>query len=143
MGSRHRTLNVWCCCDGTVLDVVTIRKGFFWPSLLERFCFVSTLFPFAFFDLLLSLLPTRNSDPGSHSSPPPPLPTTFCAFIYIAGRLQSFLPSSTPVSNQYYFIARVVAMRGCHVYYTSARERGKMRTTRMTSRDVLVTETSP
>ena len=45
----------------------------------------------------LALPPSSNSDPGSHSGPSFPLPTTVRAFIFIARRIQHFLPSSTRV----------------------------------------------
>ena len=40
---------------------------------------------------------SSNSDPGSHRGPFSPLPTTVRAFIFIAGRFQHFIPSSTRV----------------------------------------------
>ena len=46
---------------------------------------------------ILALPPSSNSDPGSHSGPSSPLPTTVHAFIFIARRSQHFLPSSTRV----------------------------------------------
>ena len=47
--------------------------------------------PFIIFaHLLLSLLPTRNSDPASHSRLFSPLPATVRAFIFIARRFQPF-----------------------------------------------------
>ena len=45
----------------------------------------------------LALLPSSNSDPGSHSEPFSPLPTSVRAFIFIARRIQHFLPASTRV----------------------------------------------
>ena len=38
----------------------------------------------------LALPPSSNSDPGSHSGPSSPLPTTVRAFIFIAGILEHF-----------------------------------------------------
>ena len=55
------------------------------------------LIPFIIFALLLSLPPSLNSDPGSHSRLFSPLPTTVCALHFIARRFQLFLPSSTRV----------------------------------------------
>ena len=56
--------------------------------------------PFIIFaHLLLSLLPTRNSDPGSHSRLFSPLPATVRAFFFIARRFQPFLPSSTRIES--------------------------------------------
>ena len=69
-------------------------------------------FPFIILALLSRSLPLRsNSDPGSHSGPSPPLPTTIRAFIFIAMiTFQHFLPSSTRVKlwniitvQQYYY----------------------------------------
>ena len=48
------------------------------------------LIPFIIFLHLLSLLPTRNSDPGSHSRLFSPLPATVRAFIFVARRFQPF-----------------------------------------------------
>ena len=45
----------------------------------------------------LALPPTSNSDPGSHSGRSSSLPTSARAFIFIARRIQHFLPSSTRV----------------------------------------------
>ena len=45
----------------------------------------------------LALPPSSNSDPGSHSGPSFPLPTTVRAFIFIAKIIQRFLSSSTRV----------------------------------------------
>ena len=45
----------------------------------------------------LALSPSSNSDPGSHSGPSSPLPTTVRAFIYVARRIRHFLSSSTRV----------------------------------------------
>ena len=45
----------------------------------------------------LALPPSSNSDAGSPSGPSSPLPTTVRAFIFIASRIQHFLPSSTRV----------------------------------------------
>ena len=47
--------------------------------------------------LALLLLPSSNSDPGPHSGPFSPLPTTVHSSIFIARRLEHFLPSSTRV----------------------------------------------
>ena len=61
------------------------------------FCFFS-LIPFiSVAHLLLYLLPTRNSDLGSHSRLFYPLPATVRAFVFIARRFQPFLPSSTRI----------------------------------------------
>ena len=40
----------------------------------------------------LALPPSSNSDPGSHSGPSSPIPTTLRAFIFIARRIQHFFP---------------------------------------------------
>ena len=40
---------------------------------------------------------SSNPDPGSHSGPSPPLPTTVRAFIFISRRIQNILRSSTRV----------------------------------------------
>ena len=53
--------------------------------------------PFIIFALLSLSLHSRNSDPGSQSRLFSPLPTTVRAFIFIARRVQHFLPSSTRV----------------------------------------------
>ena len=53
--------------------------------------------PFIIFALLSLSLHSRNSDPGSQSRLFSPLPTTVLAFIFIARRVQHFLPSSTRV----------------------------------------------
>ena len=45
----------------------------------------------------LALPPSSSSDPGSHSGPSSPLPTTVRAFLFVARRIQRFLPSSTRV----------------------------------------------
>ena len=46
-------------------------------------------------NLVLPLI--SNADPESHSGPSSPLPTTVRAFIFIAIKIQHFLPSSTRV----------------------------------------------
>ena len=46
---------------------------------------------------LLALPPSSNSDPGSHSGPSSPLPTTVHASILVARRIEYSLPSSTRV----------------------------------------------
>ena len=43
------------------------------------------------------VLPPSYSDPGSHSGPSSPLPTSARVFIFIARKSQHFLPSSTRV----------------------------------------------
>ena len=64
-------------------------------------CFV--VYFFLFFHAIyyprtaLALRPSSKSDPGSHSGPSSPLPTTVRAFVFIAKRLQHFLPPSTRV----------------------------------------------
>ena len=45
----------------------------------------------------LALPPSSNSDPESHRGPSSLLPTKVRAFIFIARRIQHFLPSSTRV----------------------------------------------
>ena len=45
----------------------------------------------------LALLPSNNSDPGSHSGPSSSLSTPVRAFNFIARRSRYFLPSSTRV----------------------------------------------
>ena len=57
----------------------------------------SFFYPLYFPSITLALLPTRNSDPRSHSEPSFPLPTTVRAFIFIARIIQQFLSSSTRV----------------------------------------------
>ena len=50
----------------------------------DIYIYIFLLIPFIIFaHLHLSLLPTRNSDPGSHSRLPYPLPATVRAFIFI------------------------------------------------------------
>ena len=44
--------------------------------------------------LFLLQLPRHDSVPGSHSRPCSPLPTTVRAYVFIARRVQHFLPSS-------------------------------------------------
>ena len=48
--------------------------------------------PFIIFALLLPLLPSRSSDPGSHSRLFPLYPLRFVPCIFIARRFQLFLP---------------------------------------------------
>ena len=45
----------------------------------------------------LALPPSSNSDPELHSGPSSPLPTAARSFIFIARRVERFLPSSTRV----------------------------------------------
>ena len=64
------------------------------------FAFISYLRPFYYPGPILALPPSSKSDPGSHSGPSSPLPTTIRVFIFIiciARIIQSFLPSSTRV----------------------------------------------
>ena len=68
------------------------------PVSLQRAGSIMLVPFFIIFALLLSLPPSRNSDPGSHSrlfSPPYPLRFVPCNFI--GRRFQLFLPSSTRV----------------------------------------------
>ena len=67
----------------------------FSSHVLFFFCLFSI--PFIIFALLSLSLHSRNSDPGSQSRLFSPLPTTVRAFIFIARRVQHFLPSSTRV----------------------------------------------
>ena len=55
------------------------------------------LHPVYFPRTTLALPPSSTSDPGSQSGPSSPLPTTVRAFVFIARRIQLFLPSSTRV----------------------------------------------
>ena len=63
----------------------------------DDFFFIFISIPFIIFALLSLSLHSRNSDPGSQSRLFSPLPTTVRAFIFIARRVQHFLPSSTRV----------------------------------------------
>ena len=65
--------------------------------IFDSFLFFSFSIPFIIFALLSLSLHSRNSDPGSQSRLFSPLPTTVRAFIFIARRVQHFLPSSTRV----------------------------------------------
>ena len=47
--------------------------------------------------ITLAFPPSNNSDPGLHSGPSSPPPTTVCVFTFIASIIQHFLPSSTCV----------------------------------------------
>ena len=68
------------------------------PSYFCLVClFLFFSIPFIIFALLSLSLHSRNSDPGSQSRLFSPLPTTVRAFIFIARRVQHFLPSSTRV----------------------------------------------
>ena len=77
--------------------------------------FFSPLHPIYYPRTSLALPPSSsssNSDPGSHSGPLSPLPTTataVCAFIFIA-RIQHFLPSSTRVANFTYNIPTLLGV---------------------------------
>ena len=83
------------------LFFLLIALKLFFPLSIFLFCLffvlLFLLIPFVIFAHLLSLLPTRNSDPGSHSRLFYSLPATVRAFIFIARRFQPFLPSSTRI----------------------------------------------
>ena len=64
------------------------------PSLKYVFVFFH---PIPYPRVTLALPPSSSSDPGSHSGPSSPLPTTVRAFIFIATKIQHFLPSPTRV----------------------------------------------
>ena len=68
----------------------------------SRFFFVEIFIPFIISHYSSSppaLPPSSNSDPGLHSGPSSPLPTTVRAFIFIARIFQHFLPSSTCIEE--------------------------------------------
>ena len=59
--------------------------------------FTSFLLPIPFVVMLALLSPSHNSDPGSYSGLPSPVPTTVHALGLIATRIQHFLPLSIRV----------------------------------------------
>ena len=61
--------------------------------------FILFLHPSYYPRTTLALPPSSNSDPGSHSGPSWPLPTTARAFIFIVRRTQHFNPSSIHVET--------------------------------------------
>ena len=65
--------------------------------LCTSFFLFSSFRPIYYPRITLALPPSSNSDPGSHSGPSSPLPTTVRAFISIAKIIQRLLPSSTRV----------------------------------------------
>ena len=68
------------------------------PLVRNVFFFFSFLHPIYFPRTTLALPPSSSSDPGSHSGPSSPLPTTVRAFrFFIARTIQYFLPPSTRV----------------------------------------------
>ena len=67
--------------------------------------------PFVTLALLSRSLPVTSSDPGSHSGPYSPLPTTVRAFIFIARMIQHFLPSLTRVTAAHQISNKYVCTR--------------------------------
>ena len=65
----------------------------------------------------LALHPSSNSDPGSHSGPSSPLPTTVHAFIFIGRRIQHFLPSSTRVE---FYLPTLIFIFCSHFYFPAS-----------------------
>ena len=87
-----------CCTQAdTFVQWVLSASTSIVPVYIYKYILFFFLIPFIIFAHLLSLLPTRNSDPGSHSRLFYPLPATVRAFIFIASRFQPFLPSSTRI----------------------------------------------
>ena len=71
---------------------ITAALFYYWS-----YNYVVFFIPFIILALLSPSLPSSNSDPGSHSGPSFPLPTTVRAFIFIARIVKHFVPSSTRV----------------------------------------------
>ena len=58
------------------------NNGYFYSTPCDPLCFCFLLFPLTIFALRLSLRPSSNSDPGSHSRRSSPLPTTVRALFF-------------------------------------------------------------
>ena len=68
-----------------------------WYSYQVSFLFIPIYAYYPRTTSTLALFSSSNSDPGSHSRPSSPLPTTVRAFIFIARRSQHILSSSAGV----------------------------------------------
>ena len=100
------------------------REGFWFAPFLCQTCtriYSSHLRGIIIFARLFSLPPSRNSDPRSHiAGPSPPSQLQFMSFVFIARRLQPFLPTSTRVeyllSYEYHNSRRFVDMSACRFH---------------------------
>ena len=119
---EFRHTDTWPCDNSFRASVIASQTVFFFFFLI----------PFIIFAHLLSLLPTRNSDPGSQSRHFP-LPSRYgTCFHFYREKIQPFLPSSTRIvwclpTLQGGFPSRHRRPHGHSGLYTAERAGGRRR----------------